>query len=56
MRDSNSSMEVLLFSNSYQEEEDDPLFETMVRGAKVNFDEDAINKFLGTPAPLICGI
>jgi len=56
IKDANSSTSVEFFSNAYQETEGDPIFETMVRGVKIRFDENTLNKMLGTPAPEICGV
>lgn len=41
-RDANCSMAVEFFANAYQEDDNDPMFETMVRGVKAKFDEDTL--------------
>lgn len=41
-RDANCSMAVEFFGNAFQEDDNDPMFETMVRGVKAKFDEDTL--------------
>jgi hypothetical protein len=56
IQQSNRSIAIELFANSFQTKKDIDLYVSFVRRKQVRFNLDTINTLLETPSPLECGI